>query len=223
MKPRPPRGLPLRPLLRRLLRPPLRPHRVLRLLLPLAVVVAASGCGTTGMLREVTWGEPLDEPYEIVLDRTKQVVTQQFPRGLDPDLSDEDGGDLWTVWHYETSVWYRDTKRRRGHVKVETMKDGRVRVGVSVVQQINDNIDNPHDIDEARWVARSRDIETEGQIHSRIARRYLKVEPSERWEETRRHAQRQGQGQGLRRDLVDRESDVVLPDPEKDLEAFYDE
>jgi len=165
------------------------------------------GCGNTaGMLRDVRWGNEFDGDFEDVRERAAQVIAKHYPRGLDPDQSDPDSGDFYTVWHHEVSMWNRETNRSRARVVVEPRGEDRVRVGVAVVKQINNNIDNPHDIDDAIWVRKQRNTEMEEILESTIARRYLAAKPSETFEEKHRFRERAG----LRKDIIDRSRDVDL-------------
>ena len=161
-------------------------------------------------LKEVAWGKTIEGDYDLVLERAKYVILKRFPKGFDPDRTDEDKGEFWTIWHFKTSYFYRGTTRERGHLTVEDLGDGNVRVGVAVVRQINDNIDNPHLIDEARWVGSRRDPEMEARIEASIARRYLNSGPSEQWKERNR-----GKRATIRQDLIDRYQDVDLDEASK--------
>jgi hypothetical protein len=161
-------------------------------------------------LDDLLWGQDYEADYDVIVERARYVLDQEFRAGLDPDKTNEVEGDFWTLWDYKTSMWYRETTRRRAHVKVEDAGDGMVRVGVSVVTQINDNIDNPHSIEDARWVRTTVDAEWSTRIEEKIGRRYLKAEPSEAWKEKHREEKRKG----LRPDLVDRYRDVDLGESE---------
>jgi hypothetical protein len=97
-------------------------------------------------------------------------------------------------------------------VKVEETSDGQIRVGVAVVRQLNDNIDNPDSIDEAKWIRTTRDEEAAGLLVSAILMRQLEAEPSDYWKETHRTERRTEP----RQDIIDRSKDVDLstpPDP----------
>jgi hypothetical protein len=171
----------------------------------LAVLLAA--CETSERkLKDVSYGETIEGEYDFVLERAKFVVLKHFPKGFDPDKTIEEKGDFWTVWHVKTSMMYRGTTRERGHLVVEDLGDNKVRVGVSVVRQINDNIDNPHLVDEARWVRSHRDPEMEARMEAQIARRYLESEPSEQWK-VRQSGEK---SPTIRDDLIDRYDDVDL-------------
>jgi len=161
-------------------------------------------------LDDLVYGQDYEADYEMIVARANHILDREFRAGLDPDLTNEAEGDFWTLWDYKTSMWYRETTRRRAHVKVEDAGDGKVRVGVAVVTQINDNIDNPHSIEEARWVKTVLDAEWATRIEQQIGRRYLEAEPSEAWKERNREEKRKG----LRPDLVDRYRDVDLGEKE---------
>jgi len=175
------------------------------LLLPLLAVACAN---VEGKLDDVTYGRAFDADFDETVQRARMVLLREFPTGLDPDVSNEEAGDLWTIWNYRVSVWYRGTTRWRAHVKVEHAGPGKVRLGVSVVKQLNDNIDNPHDINEARWVRTQRDPETSKRLEDAIARRYLDVKPSEHFEE-----KYSGDEAALNKALINRSADVDLSDP----------
>jgi hypothetical protein len=141
-----------------------------------------------------------------MVERARQMTLRRFPKGFDPDKTDEEKGDFYTVWDYKVAVTYRDTTRSKAHVKVEDMGDGKVRVGAAVVKQINDNIDNPHDINEARWMGTKRDEEAAALLVKSILVRHLEAEPSEYWKEKNRTEKRTTP----REDLIDRSKDVDL-------------
>ncbi len=179
----------------------------MRAILLVSLVVISLGCTSTEkMLKKVTYGEPFEGDYVAVLERAQVRLRKEFPKGLDPDMTDEKAGDLWTIWHNYKDMRYRSTVRRRAHVTVEDMGDGKVRIGVSVVQQINDNIDNPSIISEAKWVGKSYDQETAARIEHVIAQRYKKVDPSAAWKEKYKG----GKSTTLRQDIIDRNKDVDL-------------
>ncbi|MHC4933397.1 MAG: hypothetical protein ACYTGV_14535 [Planctomycetota bacterium] len=168
-----------------------------------------TGCDRSGSkrLEDLTWGKDIEGSHAAVVSRAKNVLHREFPKGLDPTkMKEAEQGDLYTVWHYEQSVWYRETKRIKGHIKVEKAGKNKVRVGVCVFSQISDNIDNPHSIEEARWVRGERDVERAKRIYFNIARPYTEVKPSEYWEE--RH--RTESSTEMRKDIVDRTKDVDL-------------
>jgi hypothetical protein len=183
--------------------------RVLRFLFPLALACACSN--VDGKLKDLSWGNAFEADYAETVGRAKQLVLKTFPNGFDPDKTNEEAGDFWTVWHYDMSVWYRKSIRRRAHVKVDAAGQGKVRVGVAVVTQLNDNIDNPHDESEARWVSTVHDPDAAKRLEEAIARRYMDVKPSEYFEEKYK-----GGEKSMRKDLVDRSRDVdlsELPEP----------
>lgn len=190
--------------------------RALRLLAPLfwasLALVSVIGCADTAKMidddDELAWGEPIEDDYAAVVDRARAVVTRKFPLGLDPDRTREEKGDIWTVWRYDKSVLYRKTTRRRARVKVESVGEGKVRIGVAVVEQINDNIDNPTVIEEAKWVRRHRLPEQETLLRESIEQTWRKFEASAQWKEKNRTERRTG----LRPDLVDSTNDVTLED-----------
>lgn len=161
-------------------------------------------------LADLVYGQDYKADYAMIVERARFVLEREFRAGLDPDLTNEEAGDFWTLWDYKTSMWYRETTRRRAHVKVEDAGDGMVRVGASVVTQINDNIDNPHSIEDARWVKTTLDSDWASRIEAKISRRYLEAEPSEAWKEKHREKKRKG----LRPDLVERYRDVDLGEKE---------
>lgn len=185
----------------------------------LAAATLAACDSSERQLKDLSWGEPFESDFDSALERTRWVLGKEFPKGFDPDLSKEEEGVFWTVWHYYPSTWYRETKRARAHVEIEDLGEGKLRIGVAVVQQINDNIDNPSIIEEARWVGTQRDFERSVLIEQRIRRDYLKVEPSAYFEEKHRSEPRKG----LRPDIIDRSRDVDLEkiddldDPDREL------
>lgn len=185
----------------------------MRAILILCAAAAFAGCANVeGKLSDLSWGPPVKSDYELMVERAKQMTLRRFPKGLDPDKTNEARGDLFTVWNYDISHEYFKTTRRRAHVKVEDMGSGQVRVGVAVVTQLNDNIDNPSIIEEARWIRTTRDEQAAGLLASAIMLRQLEAEPSEYWKEKHRTERRDTP----REDLIDRSKDVnldELPDP----------
>jgi len=173
----------------------------------LAGFVAGAGCKAVPKdeLDEVSWGRPFEDDFEMAKLRAHKVIKQEY-KYLDPDLTVDGSGDLWSTWFYRMSSFYRESKRYRGRVVVEDLGNGKVRVGVAVMFQINDNIDNPSVKDEARWVATRRDHDTEGRIERRVARRHRDFEVSATYKEKHRETRR---GE-LREDLLDRYKDVEL-------------
>ena len=184
--------------------------------LAIALLVLASlpACSNTdSMLKDVTYGKEIDGDFVEVLDRAEAALRKEFPRGLDPDKTQMQQGELWTVWHVYESTWYRGTVRKRAHVRIEALDDGKCRIGVAVVQQRNDNIENPTVESEAKWVAAAYDQETATRIEQRVAKRYLnEFKPSEAWEAKHRDEK----NKGLRQDLVDRYRDVDLEEKDPD-------
>ncbi|MCK6460076.1 MAG: hypothetical protein L6Q95_09305 [Planctomycetes bacterium] len=177
------------------------------------------GCASAeGKLTDLSWGPAVKSDYEDMVTRAKQMTLKRYPKGFDPDKTDEAKGDLYTVWNYAISHEYFKTTRSRARVKVEDLGAGKVRVGVAVVTQLNDNIDNPSIIDEARWIRTTRDDEAAGLLVSSILLRQLEAEPSEYWKEK----QRTQPSDRPRQDLIDRSKDVnldELPDP-KDVKSL---
>jgi len=180
------------------------------------IVLGAGGCADTANMidddDELSWGQPIEGDFPTVLDRARGVVLNEFPLGFDPDRTKQEDGDLWTVWRIDESVFYRGTVRRRVRVKVADAGAGKVRVGVAMVQQINDNIDNPTVVAEAKWVRKQRLPEEELRIRDRIEQSWRHFEPSAQWKEKHRDERRKG----LRPDLVDATEDVTLEDHKKD-------
>jgi hypothetical protein len=185
----------------------------------LCAAAALCGCANTeGKLSELSWAAPVKSEYESMVERAKQMTLRRFPKGFDPDKTDEAKGDFWTVWRYDTSHEYFKTTRSRAHVKVEDLGEGQVRVGVSIVRQLNDNIDNPSIIEEARWIRTTRDEEAAALLVSQIYVRHLEAEPSEYWKEKHRAKP----SDKPRQDIIDRSKDVnldELPDP-KDVKSL---
>ncbi|MEM7504957.1 MAG: hypothetical protein AAF417_23225 [Pseudomonadota bacterium] len=133
------------------------------------LLVSFVACNSTDkMLQNMTYGEPFEGDYMAVMERAQIRLRKEFPKGLDPDKTNEAAGDLWTIWHNYTGMHYRNTVRKRAHIKVEDMGDGKVRVGVAVVQQVNDDIDNPSMISEAKWVGKERSWPVRGTAGSLI-------------------------------------------------------
>jgi len=177
------------------------------------------GCASAeGKLTDLSWGPPVKSDYESMLKRAKDMTLRRYPKGFDPDRTDEAKGDLYTVWNYAMVPDYFRSKRARARVKVEDMGGGQVRVGVAVVTQLNDNIDNPDSIDEAKWIRTTRDEDAAGLLVSSILLRQLDAEPSEYWKQK----QRTTPSDKPRQDLIDRSKDVnldELPDP-KDVKSL---
>jgi len=185
--------------------------RAVRTIFPLAVLFLVACQSTDGMLdkdKDLNWGQPFEGDFDAVVYRARSKILKKFPLGIDLDRSKEDDGDLWSVWRYDISVMYRETTRNRARVKVEDLGEGKVRVGVAVMQQLNDNIDNPSVIDEAKWVRKHRDPEQEETLRSSIEQSWNRFEASTTWKEKNRTEKRKG----LRPDLVERANDVTLED-----------
>jgi len=185
----------------------------MRAIVIVAAAAFAGGCANTeGKLEDVSWSAPVAADYPAMVERARTMTLKLFRKGFDPDKTHEEKGDFYTVWNYKVAITYRDTTRSKAHVKVEDLGDGKVRVGASVVKQINDNIDNPDVIEDARWVGTHRDEETAGLLVKSILVRTLEAEPSETWKEKHRTERRTTP----REDLIDRSKDVDLdeaPDP----------
>jgi len=175
--------------------------------LPLVALLCWAGCASTDRrLDKVQWGAEMDGDVDAVLDRARYVLRKIYPKGLDPDRTDEGQGEFYTVWDYKISTFNRETTRSRARVSVKPASPGKVRVGVAVVQQLSDNIDNPGSVEEARWVRTHNDTEMERMILDRVRQPYLEMKPSEYFEEKHRETPRKT----LRPDLVDRSKDVDL-------------
>jgi len=184
---------------------------VFRTTATLAVLMLVGCASTDGMLdkdKDLNWGPPFEGDFDETVYRARSKLLRQFPLGIDPDRSDEDHGDLWTVWRYDISVMYRETTRNRARVKVEDLGEGKVRIGVAVMQQLNDNIDNPSVVDEAKWVRKQRLPDREATLRASIEQSWSRFEASTTWNEKHRKERRKG----LRPDLVDRTADVTLED-----------
>ncbi len=184
------------------------------------LLAAFVGCDTSNsQLRDLSWGGSFDGSYTDLLARTRYVLLRRFELGFDPDRTKEDEGEFWTVWHYRMAHYYMDSRRIRCHVTIDDLGDGTARIGVSVVTQLNENIDNPSVKEEARWTHTTRDVAWASRIESAIAQRYLKVEASKYWQEKHRGTRRGT----MRPDILDRNKDVNLeelgnPDnPEKEM------
>ncbi len=179
-------------------------------ILPLLLVLGVAGCASTDRrLDDVRWGEEMQADIDEVLDRVRFVLRKVYPKGLDPDRTDPGMGEFYTVWDYKISTFNRETTRSRARVSVKPTSPGKVRVGAAVVQQLSDNIDNPGSIEEARWVGTHNNTEMEQMILDRVRQPYIKMKPSEYFEEKHRETPRKT----LRPDLVDRSKDVDL-DPD---------
>jgi len=180
------------------------------LAIPILLLAFSAGCDrATGKLEDLSYGSEFEGDYEAVMERAVFVLKKHYRYGLDPDLSDQKAGELWTVWDYRMSSWYRDSQRERAHIKIEKLEDGRLRIGVAVVHQTNDNIDNPGVKEEARWVRSTRNAEKGVALEQEIVRRYVKeFTTSKHFEEKYRTEKRKG----MREDILDRNKDVNLED-----------
>jgi len=188
------------------------------------LLLALAGCSSYRVdseLDDLVWGEAFPGDFDVVVERARARLKRDFPLGLHPDHADDAAaGDLWTVWRYQRDPTYRNTRRVRARVKVEDLGEGQVRVGVSVVSQINDNIDNPDVIEEARWVNTSRMVDAEVLIENSIAQRYNSFTPSEVWKE--KHAAKKRTtprpdltGEDMRQDDVALEEEDFYKDAKK--------
>ncbi|HEX5138289.1 MAG TPA: hypothetical protein VFY93_15040 [Planctomycetota bacterium] len=175
----------------------------------LGTALGFSCASAEGKLTDLSWGPPVKSDYEAMVKRARDQTLRRYPKGFDPDRTDEAKGDLYTVWNYSMVPDYFRSKRMRARVKVEDMGGGSVRVGVAVVSQLNDNIDNPDKIDEARWIRTTRDEDAAGLLVSAILLRQLEAEPSEYWKEK----QRTTPSDKPRQDIIDRSKDVNLDEP----------
>ena len=178
------------------------------------LLLVACASSTDGMLdddKDLNWGQPFEDDFDAVVYRARSKLMKEYPLGLDPDRTKEAEGDLWTIWRYDISVLYRETKRRRARVLVQDMGEGKVRVGVAVMQQLNDNIDNPSVIDEAKWVRKHRVGEREETLRAAIEQSWRRFEASDTWKEKHRDEPRKG----LRPDLVEKAADVTMDDDYK--------
>ncbi|MHC4959832.1 MAG: hypothetical protein ACYTGN_15825 [Planctomycetota bacterium] len=182
--------------------------RALWAILPLLALVGACDRKGDRKLADLSFGRPFEADYEATLDRTRFVLMRHFELGLDPDRTIEKEGEFVTVWHYRMAADYFRSQRVKAHVKIEKIGKKKVRIGVSVVTQLNDNIDNPAVKEEARWIRTARDPERADLIEKEIARRYMKAKPSERFEDKYK-----GKNKGeMRSDILDRNKDVNLED-----------
>jgi len=186
-----------------------------RIALPSALCFALAGCTSTPDFDKLQWGEPVKGDYGEAVERAKRSLQRNF-RHLDPDRTQEAQGDLWSLWHADRGEFNRSTFRRRGRVRVERIGDDRFRVGVSVFQQLSDNIENPSSVQEARWVKTTRLFDREDLMRREIEARYREFRPSERYL-NRKDAETDTTP---RPDLIDRYKDVELEgagtiDPER--------
>ena len=184
--------------------------RATKLLLLLAALVSCDS--SNSKLQDLAWGRAVETDYADLLARTRFVLLRRFELGFDPDRTKEEDGEFWTVWHYRMAAGFLDSKRIRAHVKVDDLGDGQARIGVSVVSQLNENIDNPSVKEEARWTHTQADVALAARIEATIMRRYLKVEGSKQWQERHRTTRRGS----MRPDILDRNRDVNPEDLEPD-------
>lgn len=167
------------------------------------------------LMKDLAYGAPVKADFDAINERAQYVLSKKYPLGLDPDRSDEPAGEYFTVWRYDTSVLYRKTIRHRAHVRIQDMGNGQVRIGIAVVEQINDNIDNPDSIEEGKWQSTQRSGEKEAAIEQDIAKRWAKFEVSTSYKE--KHADKPRTG--LRPDLVEKYRDVDLQEYEEGGES----
>jgi hypothetical protein len=78
----------------------------------------------------------------------RKTLLEDFPDGLDPEATDAARGEFRTKWKCDPPPWHRQAKRIRARVKLE----GETLATVEVLVEINENFDNPHDMDAAKWV-----------------------------------------------------------------------
>ncbi len=185
----------------------------MRATIPFLLLAVLVGCDTSeSKLKDLSWGQSVDTNYTDLLARTRYVLLRRFELGFDPDRTKEEDGEFWTVWHYRMATGFLDSKRIRAHVKVDDLGDGQVRIGVSVVTQLNENIDNPSVKEEARWTHTQVDVGLASRIEATIMRRYLKIEGSKLWQERHRTTRRGS----MRPDILDRNKDVNPEELEAD-------
>ncbi|MGQ0614716.1 MAG: hypothetical protein ACT4PV_13350 [Planctomycetaceae bacterium] len=169
----------------------------------LTLLLAA--CATTPKFEDLNYAEPFAGDFEIAVQRAKLALQREF-RHLDPDQTDEANGEIWTLWRVQRSQLYRETTRMRAHVRIERLKNGKLRVGAAVFSQLNDNIENPSSVEEAKWVSTTRLVEKENLLRDVIAQSYKKFEPSDDYKARTSDERRDTP----RPDLVDRYKDVDL-------------
>ena len=62
----------------------------MRAIVILCVAAAFCGCANTeGKLSDLSWGPPVKSDYETMVARAKQMTLRRYPKGLDPDKTDE--------------------------------------------------------------------------------------------------------------------------------------
>ncbi len=175
----------------------------------LVLFVSCQGAGCRHVdeddFEELTWGAPFDGDMAIISERAQIMLKREF-KYVNPDLTKEDEQDYYSTWRYVMSVMYRESTRRRCRIKLKESEDGRILVGVAIISQLNDNVDNPHDKAEARWVKKTREYEDELRLERRIAQRFHKFEVSKTYKEKHRDEPRKG----MRQDILDRTRDADL-------------
>ena len=64
----------------------------------LAGVGAGVGCKAVPKdeLEEVSWGKPFEDDFDMARHRAHKVIKQEF-KYIDPDLTEEGSGDLWST------------------------------------------------------------------------------------------------------------------------------
>ncbi len=162
-------------------------------------------CTAPPRFEHLNYAEPFPGDFEIAVQRAKLALQREF-RHLDPDQTDEAKGELWTLWRVHRSELYRETTRMRAHVRIEQLKNGKLRVGTAVFSQLNDNIENPGSADEAKWVSTTRLLDKESLLRDVIVQRYTKFEPSDDYKARTSDERRDTP----RPDLVDRYKDVDM-------------
>lgn len=190
------------------------------LLLVLFVTCQGAGCRHVDDddFEELSWGAPFEGDMAIISERAQIMLKREF-KYLNPDLTKEDEQDYWSTWRYVMSVMYRESTRRRCRIKVEETDEGTLRVGVAIISQLNDNVDNPHDKADARWVKTQREYEDEQRMERRIAQRFHKFEVSKSYKEKHREEPRKG----LRQDILDRTRDADLESYEQGKKTATEE
>ena len=205
----------------------------MRAFIPICVLAASVACTSSDdmLAEDMTYSGPVthtslkgadqvvvDAEYERVSGRTKSVLRRWYSH-LDPDKTDDESGEFWTIWMVRTGIFYRGTTRERAHVKIEEDEDGKLRIAVAVVREVNDNIENPSIVSEARWTNRHRDPEAEARLITAISQSYRRFEVSDHFKETHRKERRKT----LRPDLVDKYKDVDITkmgeiDPDREFD-----
>lgn len=145
----------------------LRSHPAL-LVLPLALLFALPGCQQE---RYNTEGRPLPAGRAELWKTMRRVVERQF-YAIDKEKSDEKAGELVTEWYYDMSREYLRSYRRQVRMQLvsfEADKDlpesqRRWQVKIGVVKQVNQNIDDPRNIEKADWGDEDFDTDAERQL-----------------------------------------------------------